>query len=72
MKFIVMLEDSSSGVVWLADGDGDPPRTLRMENARRFDSRRSAQKALAHARTHRPFRRAQLVDADDPIIVFDR
>lgn len=72
MTFIVMLEDSSGGVVWLADGDGDPPRKLRMENAKRFDGRRSALKALAHARTYRPFRRAQLVDADNQIIVFDR
>ena len=32
MDYIIELEKG----VWLADGEGDPPRTLRAENARRF------------------------------------
>ena len=34
MDYIIELEKG----LWLADGEGDPPRTLRSENARRFPS----------------------------------
>lgn len=71
MVYVVKLEDSGSGPVWLADGEGDPPRTLVIDNAKRFPNRRSALKALIAARMFRPFRRGHLVDADNPTSVFD-
>ena len=70
-RFVVLLEDTSSGPVWLADGEGDPPRTLRFENAARFSNRHKAVKALIAARDYRPFRRGQIVQADDPSKRFD-
>ena len=69
--FVVLLEETSSGPVWLADGDGDPPRTLRFENALRFSNRRKALSALIEARKLRAFRRGQIVPADDPSKRFD-
>ena len=71
-EYVVMLEDSPSGNCWLADGDGDPPRTLRLEHAKRFPGRVAALKGLAKARELRPFRRAQIADADNPVLIFDR
>lgn len=71
MDFLVKLEDSPTGTVWLADGDGDPPRTLKIENAKRFPNRRTALKALIEARKFRPFRRGHVVCADNPVSVFD-
>lgn len=56
MKFIVCLDDGC----WLADGDGDPPRTLVRENAKRFSTRHKAGLALSAARKYRPFRRAEI------------
>jgi hypothetical protein len=44
--------------VWLAEGEGDPPRTLKEENARQFESIKSACYALIEARKHRPFKNA--------------
>ena len=61
MTIYVLLEDSGGEVVWLAEGEGDPPRTLQAKNARRFSSRIKALKALAEARKFRPFRRGRLV-----------
>lgn len=48
--------------VWLADGDGDPARTLVEENAREFDSTIKAYKALKDARKYRPFPNAELTE----------
>jgi hypothetical protein len=44
--------------VWLADGEGDPGRTLREENAAEFKTRLDAAKALNKAREYRPFPKA--------------
>ena len=52
---IVQLEPG----VWLADGDGDPPRTLRKENAKEFNGTPDAAKALAEARRYQPFENAR-------------
>ena len=71
MEFMVRLEDTSSGPVWLSDGEGDPPRTLVVDNAKRFPNRKAALKALIEARKFRPFRRGHLVDAENPTSVFD-
>lgn len=54
--FIVELEQG----VWLTDGEGDPPRTLREENATRYDSMIEAARALTDARTFRPFKNATI------------
>jgi hypothetical protein len=49
--YIVQLEPD----VWLAPWDGDPGRTEAIENAKRFPSRKAAEKALDDARTYRSF-----------------
>ncbi len=46
--------------VWLADGDGDPPRTLIEENSKEFNSEKEALVALAKAREYSPFKNAVL------------
>lgn len=46
--------------VWLADGEGDPPRTTVEDNAKCFECKRTAAKALYEARKYRPFRKAEL------------
>ena len=48
--------------VWLAEGDGDPPRTLIEENAREFDTQKEALAALSDARKYRPFKNAMTVE----------
>ena len=72
MELLVKLGDSPEGTVWLADGEGSPPSTLQVENAKRFPNRKAALKALIKARNHKPFRRGHLVDADNPGCVFDQ
>ena len=51
MKLVIRLEEG----VWLASGDGDPPRTLQKENAKVFNSTANAKKALHAAREFRMF-----------------
>ena len=41
--------------VWIADGDGDPPRTTKEESAKEFGSFREALRGLSLARKYRPF-----------------
>lgn len=55
-----MIVELEKGV-WLADGEGDPPRTLVKENAKEFDMD-EALKALAEARKFRPFKKAEIID----------
>ena len=55
-KYIVKLEDG----VWLADGDGDPPRTIVRDSAKRFDTFEDAAMALGAAKRIRPFRNAEI------------
>ena len=52
--WIVQLEPE----VWLAGWDGDPGRTCAIENAKRFTSRKQAERALEKAREYGPFVRA--------------
>lgn len=52
MKYIVNLGDS-----FLADWEGDPGRTLLIENAQKFDSDAEAQKALKKAIYENPHRK---------------
>ena len=58
-NWIVQLEPG----VWLAAVEGDPGRTLVMENAELFETLGSATKALTVARKYRPFENAS-IDAD--------
>ena len=44
--YVVALEPG----VWLAPWEGDPGRTLVLENAKRYPSERSAKRALQKAR----------------------
>ena len=46
--------------VWLAEGFGDPPRTLVKKNAREFKNMREAIEALEKAREFRPFKNASI------------
>jgi len=59
-EYIVKLEDG----VWLADGDGDPPRTIVRHNANRFITLYAAGRALAKAQRIQPFRSAAIETAD--------
>lgn len=54
--------------VWLADGDGDPPRTLIKASAKRYQSGASAVGALCRARksSGRAFENALIVYVDEP------
>jgi hypothetical protein len=54
----VQLEEG----VWLADGEGDPPRTLVKDNAKEFESMSEAVQALCNAREYRQFKDAQIQD----------
>jgi hypothetical protein len=53
---VVELENG----VWIAEGEGDPPRTIIPENARRFPNITEACKALIEARKYRPFPNATI------------
>lgn len=53
---VVKLEDGC----WLAEWEGDPPRTCKAEHAARFASHDAAVLALASARRYRPFRWARI------------
>ncbi len=46
--------------VWLADGDGDPPRTVLEDHAKEFDTKEEALMALSEARKYRLFENAEL------------
>lgn len=46
--------------VWLAEGRGDPPRTLVEEDAKEFENEVDALAALTNARKFRPFKNAIL------------
>ena len=61
MHWIVKLEAN----VWLADGEGDPPRTLVCANARTFYTHEQAKSALRLARQFkRTFDDAQITSAN--------
>lgn len=56
--FVVWLDREC----WLAPMHGDPGRTLRIENATRFISRRDAEGSLTEACKYRPFPRADVIE----------
>lgn len=56
IRWVVEIQDG----VWIADWDGDPGRTLKEENAKRFFLKSDAEKALTEARKYRPFKNAKI------------
>lgn len=60
-QFIVELRAG----IWLADIDGDPGRTCRIENARRYSSHKGSAIALGMARRYRPLKNAKIIKADE-------
>lgn len=55
MLYIVRIDAPTE--CWLADGEGDPPRTLVKESARKFRTQPSAQMAIMEAKRKHPGRR---------------
>jgi len=49
-------------LVWLTDGEGDPPRTIVEANATEYESMSDALTALTKARRYRPFDKAEIVE----------
>ena len=49
--YVVKLEEG----VWLAPWEGDPGRTLKIENAAKYYVRENAEKALSDALKYRSF-----------------
>jgi hypothetical protein len=45
---------------WICDGDGDPPRTLKITNAQHYETEQYAIDALKWARSFRPFPAAKI------------
>lgn len=61
--WVVELEEEC----WIGPTDGDPGRTLVIENARQFETVDQAAEALMEARQYRPFVHAQIVPAPEPV-----
>jgi len=57
IEYIVELEHN----VFLAEGEGDPPRTMLASNAAGFQFKNQADNALVEAREFRPFKDARVV-----------
>lgn len=56
-KYLVRLEAG----VWVAPWQGDPGRTLKIENAARYNTRKEAEQELTYARIFRPFEDAEIL-----------
>ena len=54
--YIVELEKG----VWVSGQDGDPGRTLKLENAKQFGERLEAEESIKVARKYRPFMKAMI------------
>lgn len=64
VEYIVVLEPG----VYIAPWDGDPGRTAVRKNAERFQTEDDASKALAAARTFRPFARGSVEKVEEEMI----
>ena len=58
----VLLEKGVWLLGWPEVCQGDPPRTLKEENAYEFDTMEQAKQALDEARVYRPFESAEIID----------
>jgi len=47
---------SDSELMWVAPWEGDPPRTLKIENAKTFKSEKSALSHIEKIKSTHPFR----------------
>lgn len=47
---------SGSELMWVAPWDGDPPRTLKIENAKTFNSKEKALNHIDKIKSTHPFR----------------
>ena len=56
--YVVLLSDG----VWLAEGNGYPPRTLVARNAKLFATMQGARAALTRARKYHPFATAEIIE----------
>lgn len=59
LRFIIVEIEKG---VWLANGDGDPCRTLKKKSAKIFGNIPLAMLAIEAARTFRPFKDAIITD----------
>jgi len=66
--YIVELEKD----VWLASGQGDPARTLKVENAKQYKRENLARYGLKLARKYRPFEKAKIKRVDECALVNER
>ncbi len=63
MKYLVRIDAPTD--CWLANGEGDPPRTLVKESARKFKTQVSAQMAIVAAkRTHSSQKRKYSIEIE--------
>ncbi len=53
---VIVTIESSNGVCYLTDGEGDPARTTKKECAKRFNSIDEAEQAIAKAKQTHPFK----------------
>jgi hypothetical protein len=66
--YIVELEKG----VWLAPGQGDPARTLKIENAKQYKRKNWAKYGLKMARNYRPFEKAKIKLVDECALANER
>ena len=50
---------SGSEPMWVANWEGDPPRTLKIENAQIFHKKKEATKRIKECRQTHPFRNVE-------------
>ena len=53
--------------VWIAPWNGDPGRTLKLENAQKYKRKNRAKHGLRMARQYRPFLKAKIKCIEDKI-----
>ncbi len=53
--------------VWIAQWAGDPGRTLLKNNAKVFNRKSTARRAIEKAQTMRPFKNAEVIELDPPV-----
>lgn len=60
MKIIeIIFEIEGKDKMWVSPWEGDPPRTLKIENAKTFKSEKSALKHIDKIKLTHPFRKVK-------------
>jgi hypothetical protein len=62
--YVVELEKG----VWIAPWNGDPGRTLKIENAKKFKRKNWAKHGLKMARQYRPFTKAKIQPINEGVM----